>query len=155
MVAFYIAFMEADIGEPSIEEFTYVYRIKALAKNTQFWYITKRCPDVEGIVGLRDKMGSFKNKYLFYPSKCPSEFRVACTCSFRPSAEFYCISPTFFFLADHRPHPKLKEEELPSIASFNSLSEKQQNFRDLVTITNLRKYEFYHHGAALPRNSRR
>ena len=36
MVAFYIAFMEADIGEPSAIEFAYVYFIKALAKNEWF-----------------------------------------------------------------------------------------------------------------------
>ena len=33
MVAFYIAFMEVDIGEPFVVEFTYIYCIKALTKN--------------------------------------------------------------------------------------------------------------------------
>ena len=41
MVAFYIAFMEADIGEPSAIEFAYVYYIKALVRNEGFWYTSK------------------------------------------------------------------------------------------------------------------
>ena len=49
MVAFYIAFMEADIGEPSMLEFAYVYCIKALARNEGFWYTSKRGPDVDDI----------------------------------------------------------------------------------------------------------
>ena len=49
MVVFYIAFMEVGIGGPSVVEFTYVYRIKALARNVGFWYTTKRGPDVDGI----------------------------------------------------------------------------------------------------------
>ena len=36
IVAFYIAFMEANIGEPSVVEFVYIYYIKALAKNEGF-----------------------------------------------------------------------------------------------------------------------
>ena len=37
MVAFYIAFIEANIGESSTVEFAYIYCIKALAKNEGFW----------------------------------------------------------------------------------------------------------------------
>ena len=36
MVAFYIPFMEADIGEPSAVKFAYMYCIKALARNEGF-----------------------------------------------------------------------------------------------------------------------
>ena len=36
MVAFYIAFIEVDIGEPSVVEFAYIYCIKALARNDGF-----------------------------------------------------------------------------------------------------------------------
>ena len=49
MVAFYITFREVGIGEPSINEFAYVYGIKALAKHEGFWYITKWGTNVEGI----------------------------------------------------------------------------------------------------------
>ena len=41
--------MEADIGEPSAVEFTYVYYIKALARNEGFWYTSKQGPDVEDV----------------------------------------------------------------------------------------------------------
>ena len=78
MVAFYIAFMEADIGEPSVLEFAYIYGIKALSRNEGFWYTTKRGPDVEGIWGVRDNMGSYKDTYFFYPLESPGEFRVSC-----------------------------------------------------------------------------
>ena len=36
IVAFYITFIEADISESSMMEFTYVYSIKALARNGGF-----------------------------------------------------------------------------------------------------------------------
>ena len=35
-MAFYITFMEANIGEPLAVEFAYIYFIKALAKNKGF-----------------------------------------------------------------------------------------------------------------------
>ena len=74
---FYIAFMEADIGEPLAVEFTYVYCIKALARNEGFWYTNKRGPDVEGVSGVRDNMGNYKDRYFFYPFDRPGEFQVA------------------------------------------------------------------------------
>ena len=64
--------MKADIGEPSVVEFAYVYYIKALARNKGFWYTSKRGPDVEGIWGVHDNMASYKDRYFFYPSECPS-----------------------------------------------------------------------------------
>ena len=36
IVAFYIAFMEVDIGEPSVVEFAYIYGIKALTRTKAF-----------------------------------------------------------------------------------------------------------------------
>ena len=33
MVAFYITYLEANIGKPSVVEFAYIYYIRALAKN--------------------------------------------------------------------------------------------------------------------------
>ena len=78
MMVFYIAFMEAGIGEPSIIDFVYVYGIKALAKNMRFWYITKWGPNVEGKWGIRENMGNYKDKYFFYPSERPGEFMSAC-----------------------------------------------------------------------------
>ena len=76
MVAFYIAFMEADVGKPSVVEFTYIYCIKALAKNEGFWYTNKRGPDVEGVWGLREITRNYKNIFFFYPSKCFGDFRI-------------------------------------------------------------------------------
>ena len=76
MVAFYIAFMELDIREPSTVEFSYVYCIKALPKNEGFWYTSKRGLDVEGVWGIRDNMGNYKDIYFFYPSDRLGEFRV-------------------------------------------------------------------------------
>ena len=49
IVAFYIALMEADIGEPLVVEFAYIYCIKDLAKNEGFWYTSKRWHDILGI----------------------------------------------------------------------------------------------------------
>ena len=49
MVAFYIAFMEADICEPSAIEFTYVYCMKTFARNEVFWYMSKWGLDVEEV----------------------------------------------------------------------------------------------------------
>ena len=49
MVAFYIGFMEANIGKLSAVEFAYIYCIKALSKNERFWYTSKRGPNVEGV----------------------------------------------------------------------------------------------------------
>lgn len=49
MMAFYIAFMEADISESSAVEFAYVYYIKAFARNEGFWYTNKRGLDVRGV----------------------------------------------------------------------------------------------------------
>ena len=42
IVAFFVAFMEAGIGEPDVDEFTYVYGIKTLAHHEGFWYTTNR-----------------------------------------------------------------------------------------------------------------
>ena len=49
MVAFYIAFMEADISKSSVVGFAYIYRIKALTKNEGFWYTSKRGSDIKGV----------------------------------------------------------------------------------------------------------
>ena len=77
MVAFYIAFIEAEIGEPSVEDFAYICCIKAFAKNEGFWYSSKRGPDVGGIWRVYYNMGSYKDENFFYPSECPGEFRFA------------------------------------------------------------------------------
>ena len=47
----------------------------------------------------------------------------------------------------------LEEEKVIHIDTFNSLFEKQRDFRVLVTTVNLWKYSFHHNGVALPRNS--
>ena len=70
--------MEAGISEPNVDEFAYVYGIKALAKQEGFWYTTKRGVDVQGIASLRNNMGQWKDHFFFYPFECPREFRTAC-----------------------------------------------------------------------------
>ena len=65
MVAFYIVFMEVNIGKPLVVEFTYVYRIKALARNEGFCYTSKRGPDVEDIWCVYDNIGSYQDRYVF------------------------------------------------------------------------------------------
>ena len=57
MLAFFIAFMEVSISESNVNEFAYVYGIKALAKHEGYWYTAKRGISVEGIYGLHDNMG--------------------------------------------------------------------------------------------------
>ena len=76
MVVFYIAIIEVDIGEPSVIEFAYVYCNKALARNEGFWYTSKRGPDVKGVWGVHDIMSNYKDRYFFYPSDRPGEFRI-------------------------------------------------------------------------------
>ena len=78
IVAFFITFMEAGIGKPNVDKFTYVYEIKALAKHEGFWYTTKWGTTTKGIIGLRDNIGHWKDHFFFYPSKRPGEFRTAC-----------------------------------------------------------------------------
>ena len=65
MVVFYIAIIEVDIGEPSVIEFAYIYCIKALARNEGFWYTSKREPNLEGVWGVHDNMGNYKDRYFF------------------------------------------------------------------------------------------
>ena len=78
MVAFFIALMEAGIGEPNVDEFTFAYGIKMLTKHEGFWYMTKRDTNMNVITGLPNNMGHWKYHYFFYPSECLGEFRVAC-----------------------------------------------------------------------------
>ena len=49
MVAFYIAFIEANRSKNSAIKFAYLYCIKALARNEGFRYTSKRGPDVEEV----------------------------------------------------------------------------------------------------------
>ena len=57
MVTFFIAFLEVGISEPHVNQFSYMYVIKALTEHEGFWYTTKRGTDIEGICGLRNNMG--------------------------------------------------------------------------------------------------
>ena len=68
---------------------------------------------------------------------------------------YCCIFSKTFFFADSCPSPALEEEEAIHIHTFNSLSEKQLDFRVLVTTAKLWKYGFYPNSAALPQNSQR
>ena len=71
MVAFFITFMEAGIGELNVDEFAFVYGIKALAKHEGFWYTTKQGTEMNCIIGLRDNMAHWKDHYFFYPFERP------------------------------------------------------------------------------------
>ena len=77
MVAFYITFMEDDMGEPSTVEFAYVYCIKALARNESFGYTSKWGPDIVGVWGVNDNMGNYKDRYFFYAFDRFGDFRIA------------------------------------------------------------------------------
>ena len=57
IVAFFIAFMEVGIDEPKVDEFAYIYGIKALTHHEGFWYMTRQGTDVKGITGLRYNIG--------------------------------------------------------------------------------------------------
>ena len=65
-----------EIGEPSALEFAYIYCIKALAKNEGFWYTSKREPNIEGVWGVRDNMGNYKDRFFFYPLEQICDFRI-------------------------------------------------------------------------------
>ena len=112
IVVFFIAFTEASHITPMVNKFAYVFEIKAFTKHAGFWYATNRGVDVQGIGGLRSNMGQWKDKFFFYPSRRPGEFRTACTwqpvCC--PSSTWLSLyfSNSFFF-AD--PHPRLMLEE--------------------------------------------
>ena len=71
MVAFYITFIEADIGEPLVVEFAYVHCIKALARNKGFWHTNKWGLDVERVQGTHNNIDNYKDRYFFYPSDRP------------------------------------------------------------------------------------
>ena len=49
-------------------EFAYVYCIKALARNKGFLYTNKRGLGMEGVLGIHDNIGNYKDRYFFYPS---------------------------------------------------------------------------------------
>ena len=65
IVVFFIPFMEVGIGELNVDEFTYVYGIKALAHHEGFWYMTKQGATEKGIIGLYDNMGHWKDHFNF------------------------------------------------------------------------------------------
>ena len=65
IVAFFIAFMEAGIGELNVDEFTYIYGIKALSHYEGFWYTAKRGAIEKGITGPHDNMGHWKDHFFF------------------------------------------------------------------------------------------
>ena len=76
IVAFYIAYVEAIIGATTVKEFSYVYCIKTLANHEGLWYTSKRRLDVEGVWGVHENMGNYKDRFFFYPLKRPGEFRI-------------------------------------------------------------------------------
>ena len=87
--------MEAGIGEPNIDELPYIYGIKALAHHEGFWYMTRRGTDVNGITGLRNNIGHWKDHFFFYPSKRHREFRTAC--KYQPVRRFTFLAIFIFY----------------------------------------------------------
>ena len=159
MVAFYIAFMEADISESLAVEFAYVYRIKALARNEGFRYTSKRRLDVREF-GESATTWTITRIYTFsillitlesYGWQVSSDLPLIL--SFYTLFNLYWF--WYIFFVDPRPSPKLREEQEVQVATFNSLIENQRIFRELVTTPNLHKYCFFHWGASLLGNSRR
>ena len=60
IMAFFIVFTEACLVEPIVNEFAYIFGIKALMKHKGFWYTTRQGLDVKGIVGLCSNIGQLK-----------------------------------------------------------------------------------------------
>ena len=60
IMAFFIVFTEACLVEPTVNEFAYIFGIKALMKHKGFWYTTRQGLDVKGIVGLCSNIGQWK-----------------------------------------------------------------------------------------------
>ena len=58
--------MEAGIGEPNVDEFTYIYGIKALSHHEGFWYTAKRGAIEKRITGSHDNMGHWKDHFFFF-----------------------------------------------------------------------------------------
>ena len=65
IMVFFISFSKACGIEPSIGHFAYVFRIKAIMKHVEFWYLTSH-GDVAGTGGLPSKVGQWKNDFFFY-----------------------------------------------------------------------------------------
>ena len=61
-----------------VNEFAYIFGIKALAKHVGFWYTSHREVYVQGIRGLYSNIGQWKDEFFFYPSRCSGEFRTTC-----------------------------------------------------------------------------
>ena len=117
MVAFYITFMEIDIGETFAVEFAYIYYIKALAKNESFGTL------VTG--GPRDNIGNYNDKFFFYPSDCSGDFRIASEWSFECSVFLFLflssILTIHLFPTDQHPRLELIEDPELRVADFNYL----------------------------------
>ena len=75
------------------------------------------------------------------------------------SSSFYTIKflliLTSILFSRFAPSPWTKRRTKVRVAAFNSLPKIQRSFSELVTTSNLRKYQFYNHGASLLGNSLR
>ena len=76
IMTFYIIFMEIGIREPSTDVFAYVYCIKVLAEHKGLWYMSKCGPDIEGVWGVGDNLGNYKDRFFFYSLERSRDFRV-------------------------------------------------------------------------------
>ena len=76
IMVFYIVFSEYWVVAPSVVHFALIYRLKALAKHTIFWYLTGRGYSA-GITGLPSNSGPWNYNFFVYPSKRHGEFKAA------------------------------------------------------------------------------
>ena len=131
IVAFFIAFTKACLIEPVVNNFSYIFEIKALAKHEGFWYTTRWGLDVKGIVGLHSNIGQWKDEFFFYPSVHSREFKTACKWQQTSSIWLLPYFSNSFFFTDLYPRPVLEEEEAIHLDIFNALSEGKKGLQDL------------------------
>lgn len=122
IVAFYIAFKEASIRESSTEEFTDLYCIYALVKHEDFWYMSNRGPNVEGLWSVRDNMGNYKDRFFFYPSKRYRDWQVSSLCIFviLKLQLFFLLMYVHFIQISNLGQNFLKNSSLRSLSSTQS-----------------------------------
>ena len=92
-------------------------------------------------MGLCDNMGYWKYQYLFTPLGVLESLRLHVSSDQFVSlllSSYCCLFSNSFFFVDPHPSPALEEKEAIHIDTFNSLSEKQLDFKLLVTMPNSR-----------------
>lgn len=77
MVGFYILYCELGFWEPNLEEFVYMYSIKANPKDNGFYYSSKwPIQGLKALDGIKSNMGKWKLQYFFLECLLPRFFRM-------------------------------------------------------------------------------